>query len=313
MTQFQFHVQSISYGWCDVEMQINDKRLYYKASCIGSNPISTFIESCLCFKYEKDKYLIKWQDEQGILQIDLFLQDKNQLRLDIYEKDEEKNCQEWHELVPYTDFIEAVISEGFRVLKSYGIRGFRTSWQIDEEFPLGALLEISKKADDKYYSDACCSNLSKEIECITDYMKDLGSEEEKHYSQCTVYYESWQLQCCGEPFAVGDLVNWRCLVASEIKNAHGFIIDFEEDHHDLSTHIISGTVSKITAERSEFAKGERIVYYHKASVIQNEIQEANGYESDYKSDEFTDRTFWGYIVTLRDAVVNPLVTDSLEK
>lgn len=60
------------------------------ASYIGSNPLSTFIEACLCFKNERDECRIQWQDEPGILQIDLFLQDMDLLRLDIYEKDEEK-------------------------------------------------------------------------------------------------------------------------------------------------------------------------------------------------------------------------------
>ena len=25
---------------------------------------------------------------------------------------------------------------------------------------------------------------------------------------CKVFYESWQMDCCGEPFKVGDTVNW---------------------------------------------------------------------------------------------------------
>jgi hypothetical protein len=30
-----------------------------------------------------------------------------------------------------------------------------------------------------------------------------------------VYYEAWQLECCGDPFQVGDEVSWR-LVASDL-------------------------------------------------------------------------------------------------
>lgn len=293
-------------------MQINDKRLCYMASYIGSNPLSTFIEACLCFKNERDECRIQWQDELGILQIDLFLQDMDLLRLDIYEKDEEKNCQEWHEVVPYTDFLDSVISEGFRVLKSFGIRGFRASWQDDEEFPLGALLEISRKADECYV-DACCSDLSKEIGYITGYMKVLESDEEKQYSQCTVYCKSWQTPCCGEPFAIGDRVVWGCSVALDIKNAHGYIVDFEEEHHGLPTYTIFGAISRIIAERSEFPKGERVVSYHKACVIQSDITKADEYENDYKSDDSIDRTFWGYVVVLKDVVVKPLVMDNPKK
>lgn len=25
---------------------------------------------------------------------------------------------------------------------------------------------------------------------------------------CKVFYESWQMDCCGEPFSIGDTVNW---------------------------------------------------------------------------------------------------------
>lgn len=25
---------------------------------------------------------------------------------------------------------------------------------------------------------------------------------------CTVFYECWQMQCCGVPFSVGDVVKW---------------------------------------------------------------------------------------------------------
>ena len=33
------------------------------------------------------------------------------------------------------------------------------------------------------------------------------SQKERQLKECTLYYESWQLQCCGEFFAVGDTVN----------------------------------------------------------------------------------------------------------
>lgn len=45
MKQFQLHVQSISYGWCDIEMRINDKQLLYSASYVGSNPLSFLMHS----------------------------------------------------------------------------------------------------------------------------------------------------------------------------------------------------------------------------------------------------------------------------
>ena len=26
--------------------------------------------------------------------------------------------------------------------------------------------------------------------------------------KCTVFYESWQLKCCGKAFSIGDIVKW---------------------------------------------------------------------------------------------------------
>ncbi len=31
-------------------------------------------------------------------------------------------------------------------------------------------------------------------------------EDMKKY--CTVLYEGWQMQCCGQPFGIGDMVKW---------------------------------------------------------------------------------------------------------
>lgn len=95
-------------------------------------------------------------------------------------------------------------------------------------------------------------------------------------------------------------------MSAEYKNAHGIIIDFEEEDHGFAKYSISGTVSQIIAESSEFPKGKRVVSYSQTNTIQEKIFRADGYEKDFSSDEETDRTFWGYIVTLKDAVVKPL-------
>ena len=30
-------------------------------------------------------------------------------------------------------------------------------------------------------------------------------------NKCAVFYDSWQLECCGHPFGIGDTVNWLVL------------------------------------------------------------------------------------------------------
>lgn len=130
--------------------------------------------------------------------------------------------------------------------------------------------------------------------------------------KCTIYYESWQLQCCGEPFAIGDYVDWDC-VQSEYKNPHGIPIDFVENHHGFATYSITGNVTKIIAERSESPKerckatnGKRIIRYSEIMPIYEELQNADGWESEFEDDATTYRTFWGYIVELKDVVIKPL-------
>lgn len=121
--------------------------------------------------------------------------------------------------------------------------------------------------------------------------------------KCIVYYQSWQLQCCGDPFSVGDKVEWTCALPGEFKNSHGIILDFIEDHHGDDTHSIVGTVTKIIAERSEFPYNDEPMDYDTLDVIREEIQHVDGWESELEDDESTRRAFWGYIVELKDVTV----------
>ncbi len=124
---------------------------------------------------------------------------------------------------------------------------------------------------------------------------------------CTIYYQSWQIQCCGNPFSVGDKVKWTCVKPKEkCKNAHGITINFEEDHHGQATHIITGIITKIIAERSEVAKEVKVICYDKTKIIREELQQADGWESDYDDDNDTKRFFWGYIVELKDVTLKRL-------
>ena len=50
------------------------------------------------------------------------------------------------------------------------------------------------------------------------------------------------------------------------------------------------------------------MWYHKAHTIQEEISHADGWESDKKDDDTTERTFWDYIVEPKDVVVKPIAS-----
>ena len=141
-----------------------------------------------------------------------------------------------------------------------------------------------------------------------EFQSSLNITEERRMDRCTIYYESWQIQCCGDPFSVGDRIEWTCVMPTDFKNAHGIVIDLEEEHHGRETHSITGTVSKIIAERSEFPSGQREVWYDRAETIKEELQHADGWESDYKDNDLTEYTFWGYIVELKNVIVKPIKT-----
>lgn len=301
---FKFRVQSLSYGWCRVFMLINNKRIDYNASYLGANPLASFIEACEEFLIEGGDYHIVWQQEPGMLKIDLNLDEHQMLQLDITDTISQDNgC---HETIPYDSFLQAIISEGFRVLNAFGLYGYRQSWQDRTDFPLTSLLHITGECKEFWKGDSCCSDISKEIECLHKHVDLLEFTKETRMGECTIYYESWQIQCCGEPFSIGDNAGWTGCLASGTKNAHGIILDFEENHHGFPTHFIEGTVSKIIAERSEYPKGQKVVWYERTQTIQEEIDHADGWESEIESDETTDRTFWGYIVTLQNVFVKPL-------
>lgn len=317
MGQFKVHVQYIIYGCCAIELLIGDKLIKCDAGYGGPNPLASLIEACLDFftakkqGFETEDYIEEtdttWDEEPGEMFLGLKLLKNNLVIMDIQQRDDEKNVlQEWHETVPYEDFKEAIVSEGFRVLNAFGIFGYYAAWSAHEDFPLAALLRLTGNIELNWDGDNCFTDLSKELACLSSYIEKLQIKEETHYDECKLYYEAWQLQCSEDTFAVGDKVDWTCVMPAEYKNAHGIIIDFEEEHHGFAKYSISGTVTQIIAERSEFPKGERVVSYPQAKTIQEEILRADGHEKDFSSDKEADRTFWGYIVTLKDAVVKPL-------
>ena len=58
----------------------------------------------------------------------------------------------------------------------------------------------------------------------------------------TVWMDDWQLQCCGDPFAIGSEVSWTVepttgdgwhqYLAALLGADPGFTVDAIEDHHD---------------------------------------------------------------------------------
>lgn len=125
-----------------------------------------------------------------------------------------------------------------------------------------------------------------------------------------IYYESWQIQCCGDPFKVGDVIHWTCNPVSNPRRCDGMPVHYEEEHHHGETHEITGIVDCIWAETSALPVDPSAKSYHYdfAPKVLTPLTDADGYESNRKDTEDTHYIFWGYVVTLRDVKVTRIVS-----
>lgn len=113
---------------------------------------------------------------------------------------------------------------------------------------------------------------------------------ESKKDKCTVLIESWEMQCCGTPFKVGDTVNWTVF---EIEGDAG---DYcYSNHHYESTGIleIEGIVIGIAA-----------IYNSHEKKIAEDVNCADGY-----NDEREGKDLISYCVCLENAVINDLPED----
>ena len=66
---------------------------------------------------------------------------------------------------------------------------------------------------------------------------------------CTVFYESWQMECCGEPFVVGDNVKWLVCRGAIINGIIGLgKIDYFYEGHSSdweNIFVLEGKVESI--------------------------------------------------------------------
>ena len=125
-----------------------------------------------------------------------------------------------------------------------------------------------------------------------------------------MYVEAWQLQCCGDPFKVGDTVEWICsdlvdreFLAMILGDARAEEITHVEDHHDVAgpTSPLSGRVTSIAsvACKTEQQGDVRVPAAGGAQI--RELSSADGWESEPKDEWIPDGSdeiphFYGYLV-----------------
>ena len=70
-----------------------------------------------------------------------------------------------------------------------------------------------------------------------------------------IFYETWQYECCGKPFRVGDIVEWPIYKYDDYDDFY-----YYEKHagKDIKVQHIQGRVTSITAEYITF-KAERVM------------------------------------------------------
>jgi hypothetical protein len=65
-----------------------------------------------------------------------------------------------------------------------------------------------------------------------------------------VFYDDWQFECCGEPFAIGDEVTWDVEEAAWLADLGPDVLH-EHHHADMNeTSPLAGTVARIQMVRA---------------------------------------------------------------
>lgn len=123
-----------------------------------------------------------------------------------------------------------------------------------------------------------------------------------------VWLDSWQMQCCGERFAIGDEVSWT-LSSPHVEWLTQVLgpdlagrVDAAEEHHGIaaSTSVTVGTVASIQTVHCRYAPAPdgpaRHLYPVAGSGVVSPVTSADGWTPDRD-----DLSFVGYLVQLTGA------------
>jgi hypothetical protein len=122
----------------------------------------------------------------------------------------------------------------------------------------------------------------------------------------TVWVDSWQMQCCGQPFHLGSQVTWTlgnagtewidAMLGAQLQRP----VDAAEEHHGgvpEDTVPTQGKVVRIAAIHCRYApqsdSGPRNLYPVPGSGVLTDVESANGWTADRG-----DERFVGYLVQL---------------
>ncbi len=122
----------------------------------------------------------------------------------------------------------------------------------------------------------------------------------------TVWVDDWQMQCCGESFAVGDVVSWTLLPADPedfadiVGDERAESIDFREEHHggEQGCAATRAEVLSILEVHCRYGVAEgaadRVNRPVPGSAVVVPVEHADGWAESREGGSFT-----GYLVTVR--------------
>ncbi|MFB6957219.1 DUF6578 domain-containing protein [Streptomyces sp. NPDC056309] len=122
----------------------------------------------------------------------------------------------------------------------------------------------------------------------------------------TVWVDDWQIQCCGQNFAPGDVVSWKLLevdpedYADVVGSERATEIDFREEHHgqeeeQAPTWLEVLTIAEVHCRYEVPQDGTANVYHPvPGTTVLVPVREADGWAKTQP-----DVRFAGYMVTAR--------------
>ncbi|SDJ55735.1 DUF6578 domain-containing protein [Streptomyces indicus] len=124
----------------------------------------------------------------------------------------------------------------------------------------------------------------------------------------TVWMDSWQMECCGEPFSTGDAVDWtvhrpdREWLAKVLGPERAAGVDFAEEHHgdadpEREENRVRGTVTALQYVHCRYAPGaDRTLHAVPGTALLSDVDRAEKWVEDRG-----EHRFLGYLVRLRRA------------
>ncbi len=124
--------------------------------------------------------------------------------------------------------------------------------------------------------------------------------------EAVVYYESWQMDCCGMPFEVGGPIEFtvgkaHCTITHEklpdLPHRTDFIYEGHGNWRGGQQYCLQGIVKRIFIEYCTFRKGKGFRYANKPFYVESD--KAHRFMPD-----IGDAEYQGFIIVVSDAVIS---------